>query len=480
MVFRLDAVFKRGLRTKEYPTPSEAPLVDVNYVVIGRNVGLTRDQARLAIDKMLQQIGRLARIGRRLKIELPGIGVLYANRTLVGFRFLQPDALDMFKQDPDAARNRAVLNSMSATAAQYQNQSNVKDYQLEGASAVANLEASGGADALERELQRTAPGQDKATKLADFLEKASGNADGPAVDEENSGGHTLTAESLLQAARTRRADAEMNGAGEEHQLRQRSRDRREKKSKKKKRERRRGNIGGLLNKFESNIEKVSKSSKPEHYHASNLPRFLVPEHEPYAKTRLEKMSGLRDYAVKIAHDRHKSQLQAERRKLERHGSEIDERRKRSENAHRSKMALERRRKQENRKYIIEQARIKAEIDAQREDARRFMTDPDPSRCMPMAVEMTAKQKRAGARVQRNLRRALDKQVRDKKRRAKREREREISEQRMFLECVHKQLVDDRIQRRQKLRDTQKMLREQWAQQQELERVRNDLLEARHH
>lgn len=132
LVFRLDATFKRGLRTREHPLPSEAPSVDANYVVVGRNVGLNRDKARIAISRMLEHIGRLARQGHHLQVDFPGVGIIFAKRGFMGFRFNVADARDMFQQDPEASRNRPVTHSMSATAQLFQDKADMNGYEISG------------------------------------------------------------------------------------------------------------------------------------------------------------------------------------------------------------------------------------------------------------------------------------------------------------------------------------------------------------
>jgi hypothetical protein len=234
---------------------------------------------------------------------------------------------------------------------------------------------------------------------------------------------------------------------------------------------RQAEMGELLDSLEAEVDRARDDGRRGR---SVLPRFLVPEHRPHAQVRLEQLNQGRAAAVSNAYERHQRALEDERRRLERRNEEIARRRKRSENAHRSKMKIAMRKKEANRDFIIAQATEKRRLDAQQAESRRFLTDPDPARCMPMAVAATEKERRNAAKVQRNLRRALDKQVRDKQRAARVKREEDVAEQRYFLNCVHEQLVNDRAARRQRTVATQQALRQEWEQQRMLDRVKNDL------
>lgn len=406
-VFRLDARFKNGIRTKEYPIPPEVSLTEMNYVWVASRAGCSKDAAKAAIEKCFARIGLLVRSNETISCEMPGVGVLWSKNMLLDFRFNVEG--DDIAEDPDAARNRQKLGGMSSTQAQLQKASGMSSSFELGASKPAGMRRPG---TLKSDAELKPADQRVPTPKARAVQYGFS----PAVPETKSLPEPSPLDQLL-AQRGRRPAKGFSA--------------------------KKGESSGDM---------------------SMLPTFLVPEVRPAAQRRLEKATAVRDEAINLAYQRHHAILTRERQALSKQEAEIKARRSRSEAAHRAKVQDAQRKRLENRDYVLSQANEKKSKDKKSHDARRFLTDPDPALVMPQGSLVNVQDVH---RVQKHLRKALDKQVRDKRRSERRAKEQDVREQRFFLDCVHKQLVEDRLKRRDRKNATQNMLQEEWHKQQML-------------
>lgn len=225
----------------------------------------------------------------------------------------------------------------------------------------------------------------------------------------------------------------------------------------------------LLKKLQSVRYQSSRGAEP-----SVLPAFLVPDlnQSVYTNEKLKQISSKRDVAVEIAYKRHQDSIRDEQARLAYQHKSISNRLKQSDVAYRLKRTQNQDDQAQYLETLLDQAKAKKDADQREHYNRRTMRDPDPAKVMPQEGD---KDWTKHETIKHSLRRTLDRQVNLRKQRKETEKRVDVAEQRFFLDCVQKQLMDDRRKRRDIKIKQNSMLQDEWRKQKDLNAVKNQYL-----
>jgi len=208
--------------------------------------------------------------------------------------------------------------------------------------------------------------------------------------------------------------------------------------------------------------------------SSPLPMFLRPEvcRSPFTDSKLRGIKSRSRYAIEKAYERHRDALELEQARLNNQEQRIRDRLVASDSGYFDRQDRERSQRQEYARALLEQAARKREKDQRERYERSQLCHEDPSRVMPQEKRSNKTQ-----HIKLKLRKILDRQVEIQKRRHKEERRRQIAEENFFLGCIHKQMIDDRVQRTELKRQQAEELKSAWERQIEVNKKKNKVLSA---
>jgi len=424
-----ERTFKNGLRTHGLPNPQEVPCSDLNYVELSRRVGITKDACITTLGHVIKYISGLAYQGERLELRLKEVGVFWAKSSAIGFRYLSP------------AQAAALTRSKRSAVGGHSDQ-----FSLTGQAAGSNNAALQQPGGSERVPPPGSISDEEALPEEDVVPAAK-NA-GPESSSMPPPAPSAARTPLLSSQRVTKAKGSTwGGPGEVSEPSEAER---------------------LLQSLQLDREK-SRSGKN-----SVLPVFLVPDlnQSAYTNNKLRGITNKRDVAVKIAYQRHQDSIRTEQERLNDQHRAIADRHKQANFSHQMKR---RQFKEDQAQYLqtlLSQAKDKRDSDVRERYRRRTMRDPDPSRMMPQEGD---KDWNRHEKIKSSLRRTLDRQVNLRKQRKDMEKRVDIAEQRFFLDCVQKQLMEDRTRRRDITSKQNSMLQDEWRKQQESNAVKNNYL-----
>jgi len=391
-------------------------------VELSQRVGITKDACITTLGHIIKYLAGLAAQGERMEIRMRGVAFFWAKSTTIGIRFITSE------------QAATLSRSKRSTVGGHHDQ-----FSLTG-------QATGVSDAPERSGRPDHMSPPENEEIEEYEEE----------EEDEAAPETAVlpppvpaaAQSIVRTSQATKAKGTTwGGPGAVAECTGAER---------------------LLQTLQLDREKERSSS------SSVLPTFLVPDlnQSAYTNDKLRGISNKRDVAVQIAYNRHQDSIRLEQQRLNDQHRAIANRQRQADTAHRTK---HRQFKEDQAQYLqtlLSHAKSKRDHDTSERHRRRTMRDPDPSRVMPQEGD---KDWNRHEKIKHSLRHTLDRQVKLRKERKDREKRVDVAEQRFFLDCVQKQLMEDRTRRRDITNKQNTMLQEEWRKQKDSNSVKNHYL-----